>query len=113
MKKSNINDDRIIINSLGEGAVWVSNKNGNLMNGDYITGSSLIGYGMKQNEDILYNFTVAKITCDCDFNLIKKPKQKIKQIKREKIVKKYQTKIVKKSETKEEFIFDKIINSYV
>jgi hypothetical protein len=89
MKKSNINDDRIIINSLGEGAVWVSNKNGNLINGDYITGSSLIGYGMKQNEDILYNFTVAKITCDCDFNLTKKPKQKIKQIKREKIIKKY------------------------
>ena len=113
MKKPNINDDRIIINSLGEGAIWVSNKNGNLINGDYITSSSLIGYGMKQNEDILYNFTVAKITCDCDFNLIKKPKQKIKQIKKEKIIKKYQTKIVKESVTKQEVIFDEITNTYV
>ncbi len=109
----NADDNRLIINSLGEGAVWVSNKNGNLINGDYITSSSLIGYGMKQNEDILYNFTVAKITCDCEFNLTKKPKQKIKQIKREKIIKKYQTEIVKKSETKEEIIFDEITNSYV
>jgi glycerophosphoryl diester phosphodiesterase len=58
---------RIRINSVGEGGVWVCNQNGNLQNGDYITTSGLPGYGMKQEDDFLHNYTVAKITCDCDF----------------------------------------------
>ena len=113
IKKSNINDDRIIINSLGEGAIWICNKNGNLKNGDYITSSSITGYGMKQDEDILYNYTVAKITCDCDFNLIKKVKQKIKQNKIEKIVKVCATEIINKKNIREEIIFDDITNKYI
>ena len=60
-------DNRIYINGLGEGAVWVSNANGNLENGDYIC-SWAQGYGQKQDDDILHNCTVAKITMDCDFN---------------------------------------------
>jgi hypothetical protein len=56
------------INSVGEGSIWVCDKNGNLENGDYITTSSLPGYGMRQDDDILRNFTVAKITMDCDFS---------------------------------------------
>jgi hypothetical protein len=61
-------DDRIIINSLGEGGIWVSNVNGNFENGDYITTTELLeGYGAKQNDDILHNYTVAKITQDEDF----------------------------------------------
>lgn len=63
------NDHRIIINSLGEGGIWVTNINGNLENGDYITTCEIPGYGMKQDDDLLHNYTVAKITCDCDFNL--------------------------------------------
>jgi hypothetical protein len=62
-------DDRLIINSIGEGAIWVCNINGNLENGDYITTCEIPGYGMKQDDDLLHNYTVAKITCDCDFNL--------------------------------------------
>ena len=69
-------DTRPYINSVGEGAIWVSNKyniNGNiassyLESGDYITTSSIPGYGMKQDDDLLHNYTVAKITMDCDFN---------------------------------------------
>ncbi|MGA0120645.1 MAG: hypothetical protein ACO3HJ_04240, partial [Methylophilaceae bacterium] len=61
-------DTRIYINSLGEGALWVTNKNGPLESGDYITTCDLSGYGMKQDDDILHNYTVAKITMDCDFN---------------------------------------------
>ena len=61
------NDNRLVINSLGEGAVWVSNLNGNLENGDYITTSEIHGLGMKQDDDLLHNYTVAKITQDCDF----------------------------------------------
>lgn len=63
------NDDRLIINSLGEGAIWVCNINGNLENGDYITTCEIPGYGMKQDDDLLHNYTVAKITMNCDFTL--------------------------------------------
>ena len=62
-------DHRLIINSLGEGAVWVSDINGNLENGDYITTCEIPGYGMKQSDDLLHNYTVAKITQDCSFEL--------------------------------------------
>jgi len=61
--------DRLIINSLGEGAIWVCNINGNLENGDYITTCEIPGYGMKQDDDILHNYTVAKITQDCNFRI--------------------------------------------
>ena len=79
-QKTNENEERIHINSVGEGAIWVCNKNGSLENGDYITSSSVSGYGMKQttNEGILTNYTVAKITCDCNFSLTKTVKQKLK-----------------------------------
>ena len=60
-------DNRMFINSVGEGAIWVSNKNGNLESGDYITTSNITGYGQKQDDDFLHNYTVAKITMDCDF----------------------------------------------
>ena len=62
-------DTRLIINSLGEGAIWVSNYSGSLENGDYITSSPLIGLGMKQADDLLHNYTVAKITQDCNFRI--------------------------------------------
>lgn len=61
-------DLRLEINSVGEGAIWVSDIGGALEAGDYITTSSVLGYGMKQNDDILRNYTVAKITMDCDFS---------------------------------------------
>ena len=60
-------DDRLIINSVGEGAIMVCDINGNLENGDYITTSEIPGIGMKQNDDLLHNYTVAKIVQDCDF----------------------------------------------
>ena len=73
--KQNINEQRMFINSLGEGAIWVSNKNGNLENGDYITSSTVPGYGMKQADGLLHNYTVAKITCHCVFSTTKIVKQ--------------------------------------
>jgi hypothetical protein len=57
------------INSVGEGAMWVANTAGDLENGDYICSSNIPGYGMKQDDDILRNYTVAKITQDCLFDL--------------------------------------------
>jgi len=61
--------DRLIVNSLGEGAIWVCNINGNLENGDYMTTCEIPGYGMLQDDDLLHNYTVAKITQDCNFEL--------------------------------------------
>jgi hypothetical protein len=67
---SNINDHkRLYINSIGEGAIWIVNTNGNLENGDYIQSSDVIGMGEKQDSEFLANYTVAKITCDCNFEL--------------------------------------------
>ena len=57
------------INSVGEGGMWVSDAAGFLENGDYICSSNIPGYGMKQDDDILRNYTVAKITQDCLFDL--------------------------------------------
>jgi peptidoglycan hydrolase CwlO-like protein len=61
-------DRPLTINSLGEGAVWVSNINGPITNGDYITTCVLPGLGMKQDDDVLHSYTVAKITTDCSFD---------------------------------------------
>ena len=63
-------DRPLTINSLGEGAVWVSNINGPITNGDYITTCVLPGLGMKQDDDVLHSYTVAKITTDCSFDEI-------------------------------------------
>ena len=70
-------DTRVYINSVGEGAVWITNINGNLESGDYITTSNVTGYGMKQDSEFLANYTVAKITMDCDFEPVTQPVQQI------------------------------------
>ena len=72
-------DTFIFVNSLGEGAMWVSNVNGALESGDFITTSDVPGYGMKQDDDLLHNYTVAKITMDCDFNPPTQPVQHVKK----------------------------------
>ena len=46
----------------------VCNINGNIENGDYITTSHIEGLGMKQDDDLLHNYTVAKSVMDCDFS---------------------------------------------
>jgi hypothetical protein len=70
-------DQRAFINSLGEGAMWVTDINGPLESGDYVTTSNVAGYGQRQDDDILHNYTVAKITMDCDFNPPDIPVQRI------------------------------------
>ena len=64
----NINDDEgnVTTNhycaSVGEGTILVTNINGNVLNGDYITTSLMPGYGKRQDDDILRSYTVAKCT---------------------------------------------------
>jgi len=60
---------RICVNALGEGGIWVINTNGDLENGDYLQTSNEIGYAEKQDDDILRNYTIAKIIMDCTFEL--------------------------------------------
>jgi alpha-tubulin suppressor-like RCC1 family protein len=63
-------DCRAEINAVGEGGMWVCDLNGPLQAGDYVTtaGGAMPGYGMRQDEPYLCNFTVAKVTMDCDFS---------------------------------------------
>ncbi|MDB2405024.1 hypothetical protein N9W07_00625 [Alphaproteobacteria bacterium] len=61
-------DDRLYINSIGEGGIWVCDKNGDLENGDYICSAGVGGYGMRQDDDLLHSYTVAKITMSCNFD---------------------------------------------
>lgn len=60
--------ERLVINSVGEGGIWVCNYSGSFENGDYITTSPILGLGMNQNDEYLKNYTVAKITQDCSFD---------------------------------------------
>jgi hypothetical protein len=64
-----LGDNVVRVNGLGEGAIWITNINGNIENGDYICSSVIPGYGRKQNDDLLHNYTVAKSTMDCNFDL--------------------------------------------
>ncbi len=66
-RRKKLRKERLIVNSVGEGGMWVCNSNGNVENGDYITSSDYLGYGEKQDDDLLHNYTVAKATMDCDF----------------------------------------------
>jgi hypothetical protein len=59
---------QVRVNSIGEGGIWICDINGNVENGDYITTSIVPGYGMKQDDDLLRNYTVAKITMNCNFS---------------------------------------------
>ena len=48
---------------VGDGHVLVCSEGGNIEVGDYICSSNTEGYGMKQDDDLLHNYTVAK-TCE-------------------------------------------------
>lgn len=67
---SYIENNTYYINSLGEGAIWVSNINGDINNGDYIMSSNILGYGCKQKDDILHSYTVAKCCSIINWNSI-------------------------------------------
>lgn len=49
-----------VVNALGEGRVWVTNRNGNIGAGDYITTSVIPGYGQMQDDDFLRSYTLGK-----------------------------------------------------
>jgi hypothetical protein len=52
--------NQAIVNSIGEGQINVCGENGNIAVGDLIVTSSTAGKGMKQADDIIRSYTVAK-----------------------------------------------------
>ena len=54
------NNRKVSVNAVGEGMINVCNEGGNIEAGDYITSSSIPGKGMKQADDLMHNYTVAK-----------------------------------------------------
>jgi len=62
-----VSSDGKTFNAVGEGAIWVSDVNGTFSSGDYITSSTLSGYGKRQDDIYMTNYTVGKILQNCDF----------------------------------------------
>lgn len=58
----------IVMNSVGEGQVNVVGEGGSLEIGDLICTSSTPGKGMKQSDDLIHNYTVAKCRENVTFN---------------------------------------------
>ena len=72
IKQENISDKytNYYVNSLGEGCILITNINGEIQNGDYITTCPIAGYGALQSDDILHSYTVAKCTETIDWAAI-------------------------------------------
>ena len=58
------------VNALGDGRVWVSNVNGNIKAGDYITTSDIPGYGQRQDDDLLHSYTLGKAIETVDWDAV-------------------------------------------
>lgn len=107
------NVDRLIINSVGEGAVWVTDINGYLENGDFITTSEIPGYGMKQDSSQLLNYTIAKTTQNCNFNPNKQPKKIVKKNIIIKNIKKQDYEIIEEEKEEKIITYDKETDKYM
>jgi hypothetical protein len=63
-----INNSNIITS--GTGYILVTDIGGEIKNGDYITSSEIAGYGQLQEDNILYNYTIAKSIQNINWNNI-------------------------------------------
>lgn len=63
-------DDAHGYNAVGEGKVLVTDEGGDISIGDYICSSNRAGHGMKQDDDLLHNYTVAKALTTIDWSSI-------------------------------------------
>ena len=57
-----------LVNSVGEGSLWVTDKNGPISTGDLLTSSSVLGYGQKQSDDVVHNYTACRALMACAFS---------------------------------------------
>jgi len=61
-------DEKHQVFCLGDGHILVCSEGGNIELGDYICSSNTQGHGMKQSDDLLHNYTVAKATEPVDWS---------------------------------------------
>ena len=67
-KKTDTNDYDTLVDTKGDTCIWVTDVNGPLESGDLVTSSNVSpGYAQKQGDDSVRNYTIAKVTQDCDF----------------------------------------------
>jgi hypothetical protein len=59
-----------VVNALGEGRVWVTDVNGPVEAGDYITSSDVPGYGQRQDDDLAHSYTVGKAIETVDWDSV-------------------------------------------
>jgi hypothetical protein len=59
-----------VVNALGEGRMWVTNGNGPVEAGDYVTSSAIPGYGQKQDDDLVHSYTVGKVIETVDWDAV-------------------------------------------
>lgn len=79
-KETHSENNEVLVDKYGNGQIWIINTS-NLESGDLLTTSNVNGFSMKQNDDIIRNYTIAKINQDCDFNPKLIPiKRKVQQL---------------------------------
>jgi hypothetical protein len=67
-KTTDTNDYDTLVDTKGDTQIWVTDAGGPLESGDLVTTSNVApGYTQKQGDGVLVNYTVAKVTQDCDF----------------------------------------------
>ena len=85
-EKTDSIDYDTLVDTKGDSRIWVTNLGGTLESGDLLTTSNVApGYAQKQEGGALMNYTVAKVTQDCDFTeplqiSIKIPKRELSNV---------------------------------
>jgi len=85
-QKTDTNDYDTLVDTKGDTYIWVTDVGGPLESGDLLTTSNVApGYTQKQGDGALMNYTVAKVTQDCDFTEptqrpIRVPKQELSNV---------------------------------
>jgi len=85
-EKTDSIDYDTIVDTKGDSRIWVTDLGGALESGDLVTTSNVApGYAQKQEGGALMNYTVAKVTQDCDFTeplqiSIKIPKRELSNV---------------------------------
>jgi hypothetical protein len=85
-EKTDSIDYDTLVDTKGDTRVWVTNLGGPLESGDFITTSNIApGFTQKQSDDLVCNYTIGKITQDCDFTepstvTVKVPRQELSNV---------------------------------
>jgi len=85
-EKIDSTDYDTLVDIKGDTRVWVTDVGGSLESGDLLTTSNVApGFTQKQSDDLVRNYTIGKITQDCDFTepstvTVKVPRQELSNV---------------------------------